>query len=439
MVDFWAHLVRPVQAARRRCWRRRSRAAKGKVRLVKIDIDKNPELAQQLRIQSIPTVYAFFGGQPVDGFAGRPARKPDQGVRRPADRADGRRRRPQDGGLEAAQERGRARASDAGTRRACITQILADEPANAEAIGGLARCLHRSSAKSPRPRQLLDSAPKEAADHVAVAGAEAALTLAEQAGVLGDPADADWRGSQADPNDHEARYRPRDGAVPARPGRDGDGPSAGDRPARPRLERGAARKQLVKFFEALGPKHPATSRAGGSCPRSCSHERERRVDPTFDRACRPLADLPAARARCCCRAATCRSTSSSRAICAMVRDAMQTDRMIGMIQPTDRASRRAARRLYPTGCAGRITNFTETDDGRYLITLTGVCRFDVGEELTVAHALPPGRGRLRALAPRSGARGTPRSSRGRPARGAAGPISTSTSIRPTGTPIETRR
>ena len=46
------------------------RAAKGKVRLVKIDIDKNPEIAQQLRIQSVPTVYAFVGGQPVTGFAG---------------------------------------------------------------------------------------------------------------------------------------------------------------------------------------------------------------------------------------------------------------------------------------------------------------------------------------------------------------------------------
>ena len=68
----------------------------------------------------------------------------------------------------------------------------------------------------------------------------------------------------------------------------------------------------------------------------------------------------------------------------MVRDAMQTDQVIGMVQPRqdgDPASRPA---VFSTGCAGRITNFAETDDGRYLITLTGLARFDIEEELTVA-------------------------------------------------------
>ena len=69
----------------------------------------------------------------------------------------------------------------------------------------------------------------------------------------------------------------------------------------------------------------------------------------------------------------------------MVRDAMQTDRVIGMIQPKAEAPRAVpSPTLYATGCAGRITNFSETDDGRFLITLTGVCRFDVAEELEVA-------------------------------------------------------
>jgi hypothetical protein len=66
----------------------------------------------------------------------------------------------------------------------------------------------------------------------------------------------------------------------------------------------------------------------------------------------------------------------------MTRDAMRTDRVIGMIQPRlPAASRRPS--LFPVGCVGRITSFTETDDGRYLITLTGVCRYDVVEELSV--------------------------------------------------------
>jgi len=63
----------------------------------------------------------------------------------------------------------------------------------------------------------------------------------------------------------------------------------------------------------------------------------------------------------------------------MTRDAMRTDRIIGMIQPNGGSATEP--NLYPVGCAGRITSFAETDDGRYLITLTGVCRYDVVEEL----------------------------------------------------------
>jgi Lon protease-like protein len=65
----------------------------------------------------------------------------------------------------------------------------------------------------------------------------------------------------------------------------------------------------------------------------------------------------------------------------MTRDAMRTDRVIGMIQPTGGGKEVAD--LYPIGCAGRITSFSETEDGRYLITLTGICRFEVVEELAV--------------------------------------------------------
>ena len=66
----------------------------------------------------------------------------------------------------------------------------------------------------------------------------------------------------------------------------------------------------------------------------------------------------------------------------MTRDAMRTDRVIGMIQPTGSGPSEPPD-IYPIGCAGRITSFTETDDGRYLVTLTGVCRFEVVEELQV--------------------------------------------------------
>ena len=60
------------------------------------------------------------------------------------------------------------------------------------------------------------------------------------------------------------------------------------------------------------------------------------------------------------------------------------DRMIGIIQPTEKEELGKVPKLYPTGCAGRITSFSETDDGRYLVSLAGVCRFDVTEELPIA-------------------------------------------------------
>ena len=66
---------------------------------------------------------------------------------------------------------------------------------------------------------------------------------------------------------------------------------------------------------------------------------------------------------------------------AMVRDALAGDRAIGMIQPREAAADVGAAKVYETGCLGRITAFSETDDGRYLITLTGLIRFDVTREL----------------------------------------------------------
>ncbi len=69
----------------------------------------------------------------------------------------------------------------------------------------------------------------------------------------------------------------------------------------------------------------------------------------------------------------------------MTKDAMRGDKMIGMIQPSPSAvNREGGSELYPVGCVGEITNFESTEDGRNLITLTGLCRFEIAEELTVA-------------------------------------------------------
>ena len=251
LVDFWATWCGPCKQLTP-ILEKVVRAAKGKVRLVKIDIDKNPEIAQQLRIQSVPTVYAFVAGQPVTGFAGA---QPESQVKALVDRLIGGAADDEgDGLLEAAQDA--AAHGDHRTAGRLFRQLLEEDPAQPEAIGGLARCL-LAERKFADARRLLDEAPKEVAGHVAVAGAKAALTLAEEAGDLGDPAKLAAR-VQADPDDHDARYRLAT-ALFLR----GQAESAMEHLTqivkRDRdWEEDKARRQLVKFFDALGPKDPAT-------------------------------------------------------------------------------------------------------------------------------------------------------------------------------------
>jgi putative thioredoxin len=251
LVDFWATWCGPCKQLTP-LLEKVVRAAKGKVRLVKIDIDKNPELAQQLRIQSVPTVYAFLGGQPVTGFAGA---QPESQIKALVDRliGDGA-DEAGDGLLAAAQDA--AEHGDTRTASRLYQQVLAEDPAQPEAIGGLARC-RIAERKFAEAGQLLDGAPKEAATHIAVTGAKAALTLAEEAGVLGDPVDLQAR-VQADPADQEARYQLATVMFLR-----GQVETAMDHliqiVKRDRnWQEDKARKQLVKFFEALGPKDPAT-------------------------------------------------------------------------------------------------------------------------------------------------------------------------------------
>ena len=251
LVDFWAPWCGPCKQLTP-VLEKVVREAKGKVRLVKIDIDQAPELAQQLRIQSVPTVYAFVAGQPVTGFAGA---QPESQIKALVDRLIG------DGAVDegddllaAAQDA--AAHGDTRTAGRLFQQLLAEDPVQPEAIGGLARCLI-AERKFADARQVLEGAPKEVAGHIAVTGAKAALTLAEEAGVLGDPADLMAR-LEAKPDDHDARYQLatvmflRDQPETAMEHlvqivkRDRE------------WQEDKARRQLVKFFEALGPKHPAT-------------------------------------------------------------------------------------------------------------------------------------------------------------------------------------
>ena len=122
----------------------------------------------------------------------------------------------------------------------------------------------------------------------------------------------------------------------------------------------------------------------------------------------------------------------------MTRDAMRTDRVIGMIQPTEGRCQ-GAPAIYPIGCVGRITSFAETDDGRYLITLTGVCRFEVVEELAVEHALSPGPARASSAGSAISSRRRPRTACARRWSARCAAISRSTRSAPTGARSRPRR
>ncbi len=251
LVDFWAPWCGPCKQLAP-VLEKVVRAAKGKVRLVKINIDENPEIAQQLRIQSVPTVYAFVGGQPVTGFAGA---QPESQVRALVERLIG---GPLAADVEAELAAGKAalERGEPETAASHFGRVLEAEPENPEALGGIARAL-LSLGEREEARRLLGEVPKTIADHAAIAGAKAALQLAEEAGELPDPAELEAR-IAADPEDFEARYRLATSLFLR-----GRHEAAmehllhivrKDRSWRDDL----ARRQLLKFFDALGPSHPAT-------------------------------------------------------------------------------------------------------------------------------------------------------------------------------------
>ena len=199
IVDFWAPWCGPCKTLGPML-EEAVRAARGKVRMVKVNIDENQTIAAQLRIQSIPTVYAFWQGQPVDGFQGAV-----QGseIKAFIERLTG---LAGDGGLgealEAAEEMlTQGQAADAVQTFAAI---LGEEPENAVAYGGLVRA-HLAQGQMDEAQLLLAKVPATIADKPEIEAARAQLTLAkeaEQAGPVGELRAA----VEADPQNHQARF-----------------------------------------------------------------------------------------------------------------------------------------------------------------------------------------------------------------------------------------
>ncbi len=252
IVDFWAPWCGPCKTLQPMI-EKVVKEAKGKVKLVKIDIDKNQMLAQQLRIQSIPAVYAFFGGRPVDGFMGAVPESEVKGfVDRLIQASGGATADP--GAVQVAELLEQAKAAiaqnDMDTAAQVYSEVLGAEPTNVTALAGLAR-YQVSIGDMEQAKELLAQIPPKEKNHADVVVAQAAIDLAEKAKEAG-PVDELKAKAAADPRDFQSRL---DLAMAYWAG-DQKQEAIDELLAMIKLDRawneGAARQQLLKFFEALG-------------------------------------------------------------------------------------------------------------------------------------------------------------------------------------------
>ena len=254
IVDFWAPWCGPCKTLGP-ALEKAVTEAKGKVRMVKIDVDQNQRIAAQMRVQSIPAVFGFVGGQPVDGFMG--AQSPAQikaFVDRLVEMSGG------NAGLEealaAAEEMlAEGAASDAAQTFAAI---LHEEEENLPALAGLARA-YLALGDTERAKGVLALVPKGKETDPGVAAARAQIELAEASAGAGEAGELAAQVAQ-NPDDHQSRF---DLAL-AQVGQ-GDTEAAIDTLLELfRRDRewndGAAKAQLFKLFDSLGPKSDAAQK-----------------------------------------------------------------------------------------------------------------------------------------------------------------------------------
>ncbi len=253
IVDFWAPWCGPCKQLTP-ALEKLVKQYGGKVKLAKINVDENQELAMQFRVQSIPAVYAFKGGRPVDGFMGA---LPESQLKQFVDRITGGGGSPLDEAI--AEAEAFAAEGNHEDALAIYKEVLAQDPSHVKALGGALKA-YLATGQDDLAKQVLDNLPDQMKKAPEVASVQATLDLKAQSAEVSGGADfADLEAKvAADPKDMQSRL---DLAV-ARYGAGERERAMDDLLEMVRADRKwneeAARKQLVKFFEALGPADPLT-------------------------------------------------------------------------------------------------------------------------------------------------------------------------------------
>jgi putative thioredoxin len=248
LVDFWAPWCEPCKQLAP-VLEKVIKAAGGKVKLVKMNIDDHPQIAGRLGVRSIPAVIAFQKQQPVDGFVGV---LPESQIRGFIERLVG----PLGGGDLLAEAEAALAAGDVEIAGEIYNAMLAEDPANPAALGGLAK-VAIVAGELDVAKQILSQAPAAAERDPGIIAARAALDNALQAASVGDVSELIQRVAR-EPDNHQARF---DLAIAY------NGLGRRSEAAEALLEivkrdrnwnEGAARKQLLQFFEAWSLMDPAT-------------------------------------------------------------------------------------------------------------------------------------------------------------------------------------
>jgi putative thioredoxin len=249
LIDFWAPWCGPCKQLTP-ILEKAVKAAKGKVKLAKLNVDEHPavfqQIAQMMGIQSIPAIVAFVNGQISDGFMGAlPENQVVQFLERLTKGKIGGEEKDAFAAAEAALAQG-----DAATAASLYANLLAQDGTNVPALAGLARTYLQTGAIE-QAKQTLAMVPEAKKNDAAVAAARAALEVAEQAQSVG-PLDELKKKVEANPLDHQARF---DYAV-ALNAKNKRAEAVDNLIEIVRKDRkwndDGARKQLVQFFEAWG-------------------------------------------------------------------------------------------------------------------------------------------------------------------------------------------